>query len=200
MVALSPLVRKVVWGSILGQIKSAQCCQRFATAAMYLRSCADPTLCRGDRSRHSFHASVQYREFDEDLILTFFLWKLFFFTIGVHFLLSSANIYRFANLRINFERTLRHMQRVFLTPSTGDRHQFRDVILFVTHGNSFADHSRASVPARQLRDDGVKVCKICYISSLRLRKKEMLCASFNRNSPAHISSSSGQTTHGLSPS
>ena len=57
------------WGSILGQIKLAQCRQRLATAATFLRRCVDQVLSCGDGSLHSLHASAEYREYHEDLIL-----------------------------------------------------------------------------------------------------------------------------------
>ena len=68
MNALTPAVRSVakrtlsvreVWGSIPGPVKSAQCRQRLATAAMFVRSCVAQALSRGgDGPRHSLHASA----------------------------------------------------------------------------------------------------------------------------------------------
>ena len=60
-------VRKV-WGSTPGPVKSAQCRQRLATAATFLRSCVAQVLHRGDGPRHSLHASACNREYNEDLI------------------------------------------------------------------------------------------------------------------------------------
>ena len=50
-------------------VTSTQCRQRLAVAAMLLQSCAAQMLSRGDRSHHSLHASVQYREYNGSLIL-----------------------------------------------------------------------------------------------------------------------------------
>ena len=47
-----------VWGSIPGPVKLAQCRQRLATAAMFLRSCGAQALRRGDGPRHPLHASA----------------------------------------------------------------------------------------------------------------------------------------------
>ena len=47
-----------VWGSIPGPVKSAQCRQRLAIAATFLRSCVAQALSRGDGPRHSLHASA----------------------------------------------------------------------------------------------------------------------------------------------
>ena len=51
-----------------GQSNLTQCRQQLATAAIFLRSCVVQALNRGDGSRPSLHASVQYREYNEDLI------------------------------------------------------------------------------------------------------------------------------------
>ena len=51
-----------VWGSITGSVKLAQCRQRLATTATFLRSCVALALSRGDRPRSSLHASAQHRE------------------------------------------------------------------------------------------------------------------------------------------
>ena len=57
------------WGSIPGSVKSAQCRQPLATDATFLRSRVAKALSRGDGPRRSLHASVYYREYNEDLIL-----------------------------------------------------------------------------------------------------------------------------------
>ena len=68
--ALALSVREV-WGSIPGLVKSTLCRQRLATTVTFLRSCVALALSRGDGPRHLLHASVKYREYNEDLI--FFL-------------------------------------------------------------------------------------------------------------------------------
>ena len=50
-------VREVL-GSIPGPVKSAQCRQRLATVAAFLRSCVAQALSRGDGPRNSLHASA----------------------------------------------------------------------------------------------------------------------------------------------
>ena len=57
-VAKRTLSVREVWGSIPGPVKSAQCRQRLATAATFLRSCVVQALSRGDGPRHSLHASA----------------------------------------------------------------------------------------------------------------------------------------------
>ena len=57
-VANRTLSVREVWGSIPGPVKSAQCCQRLATAATFLRSCAVQALSCGDRPRYLLHASA----------------------------------------------------------------------------------------------------------------------------------------------
>ena len=56
--AVSSVVKRTlsvreVWGSIPGPVKSAQCRQRLATAATFLRSCVAQALSRGDGPRNS---------------------------------------------------------------------------------------------------------------------------------------------------
>ena len=52
------------------------CCQRLATAAMFLRSyIAQAPSCK-DGPRHSIHAGTQYRKYDKGLIFFFKLKKL----------------------------------------------------------------------------------------------------------------------------
>ena len=67
-VAKRTLSVREVWGSIPGPVKSAQCRQRLATGATFLRSCVAQALSRGDGPRLSLHASAQYGEYNEDLI------------------------------------------------------------------------------------------------------------------------------------
>ena len=50
--------------SRVGQIGRSR--QRLATAATFLRNCVTQALNRGDRPRHSSHASAKYRKYDED--------------------------------------------------------------------------------------------------------------------------------------
>ena len=50
-----------VLGSIPGRVKSD-------TVLTFLQSCVVQALSRGDGSRHLLHASMQYRENNEDLI------------------------------------------------------------------------------------------------------------------------------------
>ena len=57
-VAKRTLSVREVWGSIPGPVKSAQCRQRLATVAMFLRSCVAQALSRGDGPRNSLHASA----------------------------------------------------------------------------------------------------------------------------------------------
>ena len=57
-----------IWDSLPGH-KSVACHQRPGTAAMLLRSCVTQALNRGDGPCHLLHASAQYRECNEDLIL-----------------------------------------------------------------------------------------------------------------------------------
>ena len=57
-VAKRTLSVREVRGSIPGPVKSAQCRQRLATAATFLRSCATQALSRGDGPRNSLHASA----------------------------------------------------------------------------------------------------------------------------------------------
>ena len=57
-VAKRTLSVREVWGSIPWPVKSAQCRQRLATAATFLRSCAAEALSRGDGPRNSLHAST----------------------------------------------------------------------------------------------------------------------------------------------
>ena len=52
-------------------VKSEQFRQRLATVATFLRSCVASSLSCGDGSRHSLHASAEYREYNEGLILIF---------------------------------------------------------------------------------------------------------------------------------
>ena len=54
-VAKRTLSVREVWGSIPGPVKSAQCRQRLATAATFLRSCVAQALSRGDGPRYSLH-------------------------------------------------------------------------------------------------------------------------------------------------
>ena len=70
-VAKRTLSQQEVWDSTPRSVKSAQCRQRLATAAMFLRSCVAQALSRGDKPRHSLHASAYYREYKEDLISSF---------------------------------------------------------------------------------------------------------------------------------
>ena len=51
-----------------GSVKSAQCRQRLATAAMFLRSCVAQALSHGDGPRHSLHTLAYYRKHNKDLI------------------------------------------------------------------------------------------------------------------------------------
>ena len=67
-VAKRTLSVREVWGSIPGPVKSAQCRQRLATVATFLRSCVAQALSRGDGPRNSLHASAYYGEYNEDLI------------------------------------------------------------------------------------------------------------------------------------
>ena len=64
-----------VLGSFTGLVKSPLSRQRLATAATFLRSCFVQAL-SGDELRHSLHASVQYHEYNEDLIFNFFIFSL----------------------------------------------------------------------------------------------------------------------------
>ena len=57
-VAKRTLSVRELWGSIAGPVKSAQCRQRLATVAAFLRSCVAQALSRGDGPRHSLHASA----------------------------------------------------------------------------------------------------------------------------------------------
>ena len=57
-VAKRTLPVREVWGSIPGPVKSAQCRQRLATVAAFLRSCVAQALSRGDGPRNSLHASA----------------------------------------------------------------------------------------------------------------------------------------------
>ena len=57
-VAKRTLLVREVWGSIPGPVKSAQCRQRLATVATFLRSCVAQALSRGDGPRNSLHASA----------------------------------------------------------------------------------------------------------------------------------------------
>ena len=57
-----------VWGSIPGPVKSAQCRQRLAIVATFLRSRDAQALSRGDGPRNSLHASAYCGEHNEDLI------------------------------------------------------------------------------------------------------------------------------------
>ena len=68
-VVKSMLSVREVWGLIPGPVKLAQCRQRLATVATFLRSCVTQALSRGDGPRNSLHASALYREYNEDLIL-----------------------------------------------------------------------------------------------------------------------------------
>ena len=52
-----------------GQVKAAQCHQRLATAATFLRSCVAQALRREDGPHHSLHALAWHREHNEDLVL-----------------------------------------------------------------------------------------------------------------------------------
>ena len=52
------LSMREVWGSIPWPVKSAQCRQRHATVAKFLRSCVAPALSRVDGSRYSLQAST----------------------------------------------------------------------------------------------------------------------------------------------
>ena len=70
-VAKRTLSAREVWGSIPGPVKSAQCRQRLATVAMFLRSCVAQALSRGDGLRNSLHASAYNGEYNEDLIFDF---------------------------------------------------------------------------------------------------------------------------------
>ena len=71
-VAKRTLSVREVWGSIPGPVKSAQCRQRLATVATFLRSCVAQALSRGDGPRNSLHASAYYGEYNEDLIWFWF--------------------------------------------------------------------------------------------------------------------------------
>ena len=51
-------IRAEVWGLNPGPFKSAQCRQRLAIAAMFLRSCVVQTLTCGDGARNTLHAST----------------------------------------------------------------------------------------------------------------------------------------------
>ena len=55
-VAKRTLSVREVWGSDPGPIKSAQCRQRLATAATFLRNCVSQALSRGDGPCNSLHA------------------------------------------------------------------------------------------------------------------------------------------------
>ena len=57
-VAKRTLSEQEVWGSTPILIKSAQCRQRLATAAMFLWSCAAQAPSRRDGPRHLLHASA----------------------------------------------------------------------------------------------------------------------------------------------
>ena len=57
-VAKRTLSVREAWGSIPGPVKSAQCRQRLATVATFLRSCVAQALSRGDGPRNSLHASA----------------------------------------------------------------------------------------------------------------------------------------------
>ena len=57
-VAKRTLSVREVWGSIPGLVKSAQCRQRLAIIATFLRSCVALALSRGDGPRHLLHASA----------------------------------------------------------------------------------------------------------------------------------------------
>ena len=57
-VAKRTLSVREVLGSIPGPVKSAQCRQRLATVAAFLRSCVAQALSRGDGPRNSLHASA----------------------------------------------------------------------------------------------------------------------------------------------
>ena len=57
-VAKHMLSEREVWGFNLGSVKSAQCRQRLATAATFLRSCVDQALSCGHGPRHLLHASA----------------------------------------------------------------------------------------------------------------------------------------------
>ena len=57
-VAKRTLSVREVWGSIPGPVKSAQCRQRLATVATFLRSCVAQALSRGDGPHHSLRASA----------------------------------------------------------------------------------------------------------------------------------------------
>ena len=94
-VAKRTLSVREVWGSIPGPVKSAQCRQRLATVATFLRSRVAQALSRGDGPRNSLHASAYYGEYNEDLIwyekstkLVFFCKMLAVFSLGGALLLS----------------------------------------------------------------------------------------------------------------
>ena len=57
-VAKRTLSVREVLGSIPGPVKSAQCRQRLATVATFLRSCVAQALSREDGPRNSLHASA----------------------------------------------------------------------------------------------------------------------------------------------
>ena len=52
---VSDTASAAVWGSIIGLVKADTV---VVTAAMFLRSCVVQALSRGDRPRHSLHASA----------------------------------------------------------------------------------------------------------------------------------------------
>ena len=62
-----------------GSVKSAQCRQLLATAAMFLRSRVAQALSRGDGPHNSLHTLAKCREYDEDKILNI---SLAFFSIN----------------------------------------------------------------------------------------------------------------------
>ena len=68
LVAKHTLSEREVRGWTTRPVKSAQCRQLLATAAMFLRSCVAQALSRGDEPRHLLHASAYYREYSKDLI------------------------------------------------------------------------------------------------------------------------------------
>ena len=78
-----------VWGSIPGPVKSAQCRQRLATVATFLRSCVAQALSRGDGPRNSLHASAYYGEYNEDLIF----FDLNKFDFGVSCIFHAADFF-----------------------------------------------------------------------------------------------------------
>ena len=67
-VAKPSLSVREIWASIPGSVKPSQRHQRLATVATLVRSCVAQALRRGDRPRHSLHASAYYGEYNEDLI------------------------------------------------------------------------------------------------------------------------------------